>query len=202
MPTTRTRPTLAANGTAAPPQAGCATALLLFDALGALHGLGDDDAELLRRAASGLRFIRSTDVFTDADDALFHVALADLSDRDAFIVETAARYAADLVPDFSGTRIGANPGRGRERAALWLAGILRLADGLCPIGSRGAQSVYATWTDSVLFLEFDGASVSRALLVRAAGRVTALEALSGRRIVLAGSDARRGAAQLGRFRAR
>jgi hypothetical protein len=192
MPTTRTRPTLVPNGAAAPSQSTAMTALHLFDALGALHTLRVDDAELLRRAASGLRFIRSTSVFTEADDALFQVALADLSDRDAFVVETAARYAADLVPNFSGTR--ADPGRGRDRAALWLAAILRLADGVCPNGSNVARNVYATWTDEVLYLEFDGTGISGDRLARAMGRVTALEALTGRRVVLANADTRRGAA--------
>jgi hypothetical protein len=166
----------------------------MFGALGALHMLGGDDAELLRRAASGLRFIRSTATFTAADDALFQVALADLSAGEAFVVETAARYAADLVPDFSGSRCGAVVGRSGERSALWLAGILRLAEALCPTGSGGADGVFATWTDSVLFLEFDGSAISRALLSRAAGRVTVLESLTGRRIVLAHSATRRGAA--------
>jgi hypothetical protein len=185
---------LVPNGTTAPSQSTAITALCMFDALGALHKLGVDDAELLRRAASGLRFIRSTSKFTEADDALFKVALADLSDRDAFVVATAAHYAADLVPNFSGTRAGADPGRDSERAALWLAAILRLADGVCPSGSTAARNVYATWTDEVLYLEFDGTGVSGDQLVRALGRVTALEALTGRRVVLADSDTRRGAA--------
>ena len=194
MPATRTRPTLVSPCTAAPSRATCATALHMFGALGALHALDDDDAELLHRAASGLRFIRSTSVFTDADDALFQVALVDLSDRDAFIVETAARYAADLVPNFSRSGSSARPDLSDDRSALWLAGILRLAEAVCPAGSDGARGVYATWTDSMLFLEFDGTGISRTLLARAAGRVTVLEAITGRRVVLANSDTRRGVA--------
>ena len=194
MPTTRTRPTLVPNDATSPSQSTAMTALYLFDALGALHALGVDDAELLRRAASGLRFIRSTSTFTEADDALFQVALADLSDRDAFVVETAARYAADLVPNFSGIRAGTAPSRSRDRAALWLAAMLRLADGVCPSGTAAARGVYATWTDEMLYLEFDGPGITGDQLARATGRVTALEALAGRRIMLADSDTRRGAA--------
>ena len=193
MSTTKTRTPLVAHDPIRPSEAIHATALHVFRALGALHRLADDDADLLCRAAAGLRFIRSTSTFTASDDALFRIALADLSSRDARVVETAARYAADLVPATDRCCIGGSR-RDGDRKALWLTGILRLADALCPAGSTGAKSVYATWTDSVLFLEFDGGNVTPSLLQGAAQRVSALEALSGRRLVLANSNARRGAA--------
>jgi hypothetical protein len=188
----KTRTPLAPHDPIRPTEATCATALHLFRALGALHQLADHDADLLWRATAGLRFIRSTSTFTASDDALFRIALADLDDCDALVVETAARYAADLVPaprhSFGGG------GGGAERRAMWLTAILRLADAACPAGSAGANGVYATWTDSALYLEFDGRDITPALLGRAAGRVSALEAITGRRIVLANSSARRGAA--------
>ena len=193
MSTTKTRTPLVPHDSIRPSEATRATALHVFHALEALHQLTCHDAELLYRAAAGLRFIRSTSTFTASDDALFQIALADLSNRDAHTVETAARYAADLAPG-AGRRDVDRPHRDGERKALWLAGILRLADALCPTGSIGAQGVYATWTDTVLFLEFDGRDITPALLDRATQRVSALEALSGRRLVLANSNARRGAA--------
>ena len=193
MSTTKTRTPLAPHDSIRPTEATCATALHLFLALGALHQLADHDADLLRRSAAGLRFIRSTSSFTASDDTLFRNALADLSDRDALVVESASRYAADIAPASHRRNIGRQH-RDAERRALWLAGILRLADALCPSGSFGAHGVYATWTDSVLFLEFDGRDITPALLNRAAGRVSALEAISGRSAVLANSNSRRGAA--------
>ena len=193
MSTTKNLTPLVPHDPTRPSEAIHATALYVFHALGGLHHLTDHDADLLCRAAAGLRFIRSTSTFTASDDTLFRIALADLSTRDAHVVETAARYAADLAPA-TGRRCIGGPHRDGDRKALWLAGILRLADALCPAGSTGAKGVYATWTDSVLFLEFDGRNVTPSLLRGAAQRVSALEALSGRRLVLANSNARRGAA--------
>ena len=192
MSTTKTRTPLVTHDPIRPSEAILATAMQVFHAIEALHRLTCHDAELLYRAAAGLRFIRSTSTFTASDDALFQIALADLSARDAHVVETAARYAADIAP--AARRGVGRPHRDAECKALWLTGILRLADAVCPAGSMGAQGVYATWTDTVLFLEFDGRDITPALLDRATQRVSALEALSGRRLVLANSNARRGAA--------
>jgi hypothetical protein len=158
-----------------------------------MHGLPDDEAELLARAAAGLRFIQSIGTYTNTDHQLFRIALSELDKSDALAVEAAACYAADRAD-----RVDHKLLRGRTRLTglrvVWFAAILRLSDALCSHGSKGPDRVYATWTDDVLYLEFDGVSMTDTHVARARGRVAALEASSGRRVVLASSAARRGAA--------
>jgi hypothetical protein len=174
-------------------QAAAHTATAIFAALSALHGLPDDEAELLTRAAAGARFIQSIGTYTNTDHELFRIALSELDRSDALTVEAAACYAAERVDRIDHALLS-----GRTRLTglrvLWFAAILRLSDALCSHGSSGPDRVYATWTDTVLYVEFDGASMTDAQIARARDRVAALEASSGRRVVLASSAARRGAA--------
>lgn len=172
-------------------QATAHTATSIFTALSELHGLPDDEAELLTRAAAGLRFIQSIGTYTSTDHELFRIALSELDESDALAVEAAACYAAERAD-----RIDHKLLRGRTRLTglrvLWFAATLRLSDALCSHGSNGPDRVYATWTDDIVYLEFDGASDTQ--VARARGRVAALEASCGRRVVLASSATRRGAA--------
>jgi hypothetical protein len=165
----------------------------VFDALAGLHGLTADNAELLSRAAAGLRFIRSMGTYSSTDHELFRIALAELTDGDAYTVETAACLAAD-IPTSDDTWRRRRVGRYDERRALWFTAVLRLSDALCGRSSYGPSDVYATWTDQVLYIEFDGEKLTDSHVERAAERVTALEVLTGRRLVLASSHTRRGAA--------
>lgn len=165
----------------------------IFSALERLHGLSDHERELLQRAAAGLQFIRSTDSRSQLERQLFRAALADLDAADRYVVETAAYYAAD-IDRCPGPGIRSHTGRRDERRALWLAAILRLAAALCPADSREPERVYATWTDEILYIEFDGNEPSGAQLAQAKARLAALEMVSGLRALIATSESRRGAA--------
>ena len=166
------------------------TASRIFTSLVPLHTLRLDDLELLGRAAAGLRFIRSSGGYSGLEHELFAAALAELDAVDAFVVEAAACHAADFAvlgePSKPASQV-----RFARRRALWLAAILRLADGYCALGGPEAQGVYAAWTNDVLDLELTiCCPAGRVPAARA--RVAALEAAAA--TVCVEVDARRGAA--------
>lgn len=169
------------------------TASLTFDALRGLHGLADRDAELLSRAAAGLRFIQSMEKYTTIERKLFRIALSGLAENDAFVVEAAAYYSADLVA-YGDSEAWWRLSPADERRAMWFAAVLRLSDALCVGRPDAPTDAYAAWTDDIVYLEFDGDVLDRERLAGARARVAALEALTGRRAVLAASAERRGAA--------
>lgn len=169
------------------------TALLLFDRLGPLHRLPGDDRGLLVRSAVGLRFIRAMGAYSTLEHELFGLALAELPAADACVVEAAACLAADEIALDGNVPLSAIRSSDRLRA-LWFAAILRLADAL--LGERRASvgEVYVAWTHSVLYVEIDGVGGCDEALVRCRSRLSALEAVSGRRVVLTSSARRRGVA--------
>lgn len=191
MPATKTRHARCATTTVTASTADL-TAARLFSALEPLHRLPLKDVDLLQRAAAGLRFIRSTGSYTQLEHELFRIALAELDAADACVVEWAACWAADLVPlDDSGSR---SRMRHAHFRALWFAAVLRISDAVCAGDRDAPEGVFATWTDTVVYLEFDGERVSEGRLARAKARTAALEALTGSKVLVASSTARRGAA--------
>ena len=168
-------------------------AALLFDRLGPLHGLALHDRELLRRAAVGVTFIRTTGSYSTLEHELFGLALGDLRDHDARVVEAVSCLAADCVALHVGAERAASASEYRRE--LWLAAMLRFAEAL--FGQRRAPvgDVYAAWTDTVLYVEIDGLDGSDDLSGVVPTRAAALEAVSGRRLLLTSSARRREAAQ-------
>jgi len=182
-----------ASGFAAPATGTRETAAQIFMALSPLHALGADELELLGRAHAGLRFLDSTGVYSTVEHELFGIALAELPPAEAFVVESAACLAADCVALAEPT--GSLAARqSQQHKATWIAAVLRLTEGLCTRGCARPSGTFATWTDDVLYLEFDGTSVSPEGLASARARLGALEALTGRRVHVAASAIRRGAA--------
>lgn len=166
------------------------TAALLFDGLGALHGLDPDDRESLSRAAVGLRFIRSMGTYSTIEHELFGLALCELPGCESFVIESAACLAADRIaldPQRQWSRMN---GENRRRV-MWLAAILRLADALVGDSRRAIEGVYAAWTDETLYVEVDGVAGCEPEVVQA--RTAAIEAASGRRLVVTSSATRRSA---------
>jgi hypothetical protein len=193
VPATRTRRIDPATPLAAPSFEMDVTAGRVFTALERLHGIPARDDDLLYRASAGLRFIRSTGTYTELEHGLFRIALAELDPVEASVVEAAACYAADLVP--FGERPDMYPADSDVlHRALWFAAVIRIAEALCPRVGAEPEAVFAVWTDSAIYLEFDGNCVSERRLAEATNRVAALEVLTGRKVLVAGSNLRRGAA--------
>jgi hypothetical protein len=165
----------------------------IFAALESLHGMSQDQADLLSRASAGLQLIRSMGRYTHVERELFRIALAELSPPDAYVVEAASCFAADLVPLGLGGR-SLPTDHADQLRALWFAAVLRIASAICAVGETPPTDAFATWTTELIYIELDGDAVSRRQLDSAMTRVAALEALAGRRVVVASSAARRGVA--------
>jgi hypothetical protein len=189
VPATKTRHASPLSHGTAPTRATATTANLIFSALGPLHGLGEREADLLDRAAAGLRFIQSTKDYTTIERKLFRIAIAELDESDAILVEAVACFAADLAT-FGCRDAWHLLGAHGDRRALWLAAILRLSEALCMRGGNCPDDVYASWSEDFLYLEFDGDDVTDEQISLAECRSAALEALAGRRVIFSRSAAR------------
>ncbi len=109
-------------------------ALALFDGLRALHEYGPAERRLLEiaarlhdigwsRAVSGKHHKRSRDRILELD-------IPGLDGRDRLLCALIARYHTKALPDASRHRGFASLDAGRRERVEWLAGILRVADGL------------------------------------------------------------------------
>jgi len=111
-----------------------ALALSLFDGLRALHGYGRGERRLLEiagrlhdigwsRVVSGKHHKLSRDMLLDLDIPAFE-------EQDQLICALVARYHTKALPDESRHRHFASLDPRRRELVEWLAGILRVADGL------------------------------------------------------------------------
>jgi hypothetical protein len=169
------------------------TATMLFLALRGLHGLPETDVDLLQRTTAGLRFLRSSRTKSSVDDRLFRIALAELAETDAFVVEAAAWYASDRIAAID-HETWKRSGLSAQGRVLWFSAVLRLADALGGCGAARPDDIYAAWTRECLYIEFDGESLTDVQIASGQARLAALEAVTGRRVILARTTARRGAA--------
>lgn len=168
-------------------------ASLLFGVLAPLHGLEDRDAALLERAIAGRRFISAMHPFGRRERALMRIALADLCDVEALVVEVSASYVTDLAPEVEKdewTQLGDHD----LRRVMWFVAILRLAERLDAVCRVAADAIHAAWTDEILHLEVDGADLSPQDVERVLDRVAALETITGRRVLFTSSARRWSAA--------
>jgi hypothetical protein len=164
------------------------TAASLFDCLGPLHGMRLGDHELLCRAAIGVGFIRAMGDYSTIEHELFGLALRELGPLEAFVVEAVSCLTVDRVALDSDGWWSGMQADDRSRI-LWLAALLRLADALVGEQATPIGGVYAAWTDDTLHIEVDGAAAGSDERVR--NRMAALEAMSGRRLLLTESARRR-----------
>ena len=109
-------------------------ALALFDGLRGLHGYGPTERRLLE-VASRLHDIGWSRVVSGkhhklSRDMILELDIPGMDDRDRLICALIARYHTKALPDGSRHRRFASLDRaGRDRVE-WLAGMLRVADGL------------------------------------------------------------------------
>jgi exopolyphosphatase/guanosine-5'-triphosphate,3'-diphosphate pyrophosphatase len=159
-------------------------ALALFDELRALHGYGPGERRLLEiagrlhdvgwsRVASGKHHKLSRDLILELD-------IPGLDERDRFLCALLARYHTKGMPDASRHRRFASLDSDRRVLVEWLAGILRVADGLdcsharvvsglsCDI--RGKTIVIRLEAPGGCRVEVEGARKKQDLLERKTGR--------------------------------
>lgn len=107
------------------------TSAILFSALASLHGLSPRDAELLERSVAGRRFILAVHPYAAAERALMRVALADLAENEAIMVEAAASFVADIP--FEDDAVWGTLGAYDRRHTIWFVAIQRPS--ACQVGS-------------------------------------------------------------------
>jgi exopolyphosphatase / guanosine-5'-triphosphate,3'-diphosphate pyrophosphatase len=161
-----------------------ALALALFDGLQILHEYGARERHLLE-IAGRLHDIGWSRVVTGKHhkltrDMILELDIPGLSGQDQMICALVARYHTKALPDESRHRRFASLDPRRRELVEWLAGILRIADGLdcthanavrrlsCQVGSRAITIRLEVPGDCRT--EIEGATQKQDLLVQKAGR--------------------------------
>lgn len=184
-------PMFAAPGSMYRPMSHDETSAVLFNAFTPLHGLSARDANLLERSVAGRRFILAMHPFASAERALMRVALADLAENEAIMVEAAASFVADIPfeDDSAWNLLDAHD----RRRTIWYVAIQRLAEGLDDVCHGDPGAIHVAWACGMLHLEVDGCALSQFEIDRVLGRSAAIEAVTGMRLLIT-SVARRGVA--------
>ena len=165
-------------------------ALALFDGLRVLHVYGPDERRLLeiaarlhdigwsRAGASGKHHKLSCEMIQE-------LAIPGLSEKDRLVCALVARYHNKSLPDASMHKRFASLGNGRRAVVEWLAGILRVADGLdcshsgpvrwlnCTISGKAITIRLESKEDCRM--EVEGAFQKQELLAKVTGRTIEYE---------------------------
>jgi exopolyphosphatase/guanosine-5'-triphosphate,3'-diphosphate pyrophosphatase len=159
-------------------------ALALFDGLRELHGYGPAERRLLE-VASRLHDIGWSQVISGkhhklSRDMILELDIPGLDDRDRMLCALVARYHTKTLPDVSRHRRFASLNRDRRDLVEWLAGILRVADGLdcthahalggvaCDVGDKAITIHLKTQRDCRM--EIEGGRKKQDLLEQKTGR--------------------------------
>jgi exopolyphosphatase/guanosine-5'-triphosphate,3'-diphosphate pyrophosphatase len=109
-------------------------ALTLFDGLRGLHGYGRAERQLLEIAGRlhdiGWSRVNSGKHHKLSRDMILELDIPGLDEQDRLLCALVARYHTKALPDTSRHRRFASLDRKRRNLVEWLAGILRVADGL------------------------------------------------------------------------
>jgi len=159
-------------------------ALALFDGLGPLHGYGPGERRLLHIAARlhdiGWSRVVSGRHHKLSGQMIQELPIPGLKEEDRLLCALIARYHTKALPNPSRHRRFASLNSGRQTLVEWLAGVLRVADGLdcahtgvvgrleCKIGPRLITARLETAGDCRR--EIEGAQKKEDLLVQKVGR--------------------------------
>ena len=161
-------------------------ALALFDGLRGLHGYGPADQRLLEiagrlhdvgwsRVASGKHHKLSRDLILELD-------IPGLDERDRLLCALIARYHTKAMPDASRHQQFASLDRKRRELVEWLAGILRVADGLDCSHARVIGRLACDVSDKAVAIRLEAAGDCRMEVEGARKKQDLLERKTGRRI--------------------
>jgi exopolyphosphatase/pppGpp-phosphohydrolase len=161
-------------------------ALALFDGLRGLHGYGPGERRLLEiagrlhdvgwsRVVSGKHHKLSRDLILELD-------IPGLDERDRLLCALIARYHTKALPDASKHRQFASLDPNRRELVEWLAGILRVADGLDCSHGRVIGQLACDVSDKALAIRLEAASDCRTEVEGARKKQDLLEQKTGRRI--------------------
>ena len=161
-------------------------ALALFDSLGALHGYGPAERRWLEiagrlhdigwsRVVSGKHHKLSRDMILELD-------IPGLDKRDQMACALIARYHTKAMPDASRHRRFASLDPDRRERVEWLAGMLRVADGLDCSHARAVGGLACEVNREAIVIHLQSEGDCRTEIEGAREKHDLLEAKGGRRI--------------------
>jgi exopolyphosphatase / guanosine-5'-triphosphate,3'-diphosphate pyrophosphatase len=161
-------------------------ALALFDGLGGLHGFGHPERRLLEigsrlhdigwsRNGSGKHHKLSRDL-------ILELPIPGLDLRDRLTCALIARYHTKAVPDASRHRRFAALDPDRRELVEWLAGMLRVADGLDCNHAKAVGGLACEVSRKAIAIHLQSADDCRAEIERAHQKHDLLQGKTGRRI--------------------
>jgi len=161
-------------------------ALALFDGLRGFHGYGPTERRLLEVASrlhdigwsqgvSGKHHKLSRDLLLDLD-------IPGLDKRDQFLCALVARYHTKALPDASRHQQFASLDPDRRDRVEWLAGMLRVADGLDCTHANRVQKIACTAGKRAITIRIESEDDCRTEVERARQKQDLLEQKTGRRI--------------------
>ena len=161
-------------------------ALALFDGLGSLHGYGPAERRLLK-FASRLHDIGWSRVVSGGHhklsrDMILKLPIPGLNKRDRLTCALIARYHTKSLPDASRHRGFASLDADRRELVEWLAGILRVADGLDCSHANAVGGLTCEVRTKAMTIHLESASDCRAEVERARQKQDLLERKTGKRI--------------------
>jgi exopolyphosphatase / guanosine-5'-triphosphate,3'-diphosphate pyrophosphatase len=163
-----------------------ALSLALFDGLRRLHGYGPVERRLLEiagrlhdigwsRAESGKHHKLSRDLILELD-------IPGIDEADRAVCALVARYHTKALPDESRHRGYAALEPGRRQLVEWLAGMLRVADGLDGSHARLIGGLACTVGDKTITISLQATGDCLMEMERARQKQDLLEKMTGRRI--------------------
>jgi exopolyphosphatase/guanosine-5'-triphosphate,3'-diphosphate pyrophosphatase len=161
-------------------------ALALFDGLRALHQCNSGQRRLLE-IAGRLHDIGWSQTASGKHHKLSRVLILELEipgldEQDRLMCALIARYHTKALPDASRHRRFASLDADRRALVEWLAGILRVADGLDCNHSNVVRRLACDVRDKAITIRIEAAGDCRMEVERARQKQELLEQKSGRRI--------------------
>jgi exopolyphosphatase/pppGpp-phosphohydrolase len=161
-------------------------ALALFDGLLVLHGYGPEERRLLEiagrlhdigwsRAVSGKHHKQSRDLILKLD-------IPGLDEEDRVLCALIARYHTKALPDQSRHRRFASLDSHRRQLVEWLAGILRVADGLDCSHVKAIGRLACEVGGKVITIHLESEGDCRTAVERARQKQELLVRMAGRRV--------------------
>ena len=161
-------------------------ALALFDGLRGLHGYGPTERRLLE-IASRLHDIGWSRVVSGkhhklSRDLILELDIPGLDKQDRFLCALVARYHTKALPDASRHQRFASLDPDRRELVEWLAGMLRVADGLDCTHANNVRRMACKVGNKTITIHIETEGDCRTEVERARQKQDLLEGKTGRRI--------------------
>ena len=161
-------------------------ALALFDGLRNLHGYGPTERRLLE-IASRLHDIGWSRVVSGkhhklSRDLILELDIPGLDKQDRLLCALVARYHTKALPDASRHRQFASLDPDRRVLVEWLAGMLRVADGLDCTHANAVNQLRCDVGNKAITIQIQATGNCRAEIERARQKQGLLEGKTGRRV--------------------